>query len=114
MNFLMAPVYEVLFQKRMPRVLLEMKKLLQLSPKRRVGDWFLSKENTMIRVYGFTHRPYVLLVFLTLRMFALDLIRKRLTTEDEHFLSFRNLVDIKFPWVDGPFTIKNKSALPMI
>ena len=38
MNFLMAPVYEVLFQRRLPRVLLEMKKLLQLSPERRVGD----------------------------------------------------------------------------
>ena len=36
MNFLMAPVYNVLFQERLPRVLLEMKEILQLSPKRRI------------------------------------------------------------------------------
>ena len=70
MSFLMALVYEVLFQKRLPRVLLEMKKLLQLSPERRVGDWFLSMNNTVIRVYGFIHQLYVLLTFLTLKMFA--------------------------------------------
>ena len=41
MNALMAPVYEALFQKRLPRVLPEMKSLLQSSTERRVGDWFL-------------------------------------------------------------------------
>ena len=42
MNSLMAPVYEFLFQKWLPRVLPEMKIMLQSSPERRVGDWFLS------------------------------------------------------------------------
>ena len=54
MNVLIAPIYKVLFQKRMPRVLPEMKILLQLSPERRVGDWFLSEDNTVIRVHRFT------------------------------------------------------------
>ena len=70
----MYHVYEVLFQRRLPRVLLEMKKLLQLSGERRVGYWFLSKDNIVIRVDGFTHQLYFLLVFLTLRVFALERI----------------------------------------
>ena len=91
-----------------------MKTLLQLSPERRVGDWFLSEYSTVIRVCGFTHQPYVLLMFLKLRMFTLEVIRKRLTTKDEHFISFRKLTDIKFPWTVFPFTVKKKSALPMV
>ena len=55
MNSLMALVYEVLFQTRLPRVLPEMKRMLQLSPERRVWDWFLSIDTIVIRVYGFTH-----------------------------------------------------------
>ena len=86
MNILMAPVYEVLFQNRLPKVLPKMKSMLQLSPERRIGDWFLSEDHTVIRVYRFTNQPYVLPEFLTLRMFSLDLIRQRLTVEDEHFL----------------------------
>ena len=107
MNVLMAPVYECLFQKRLPGVLPEMKNLLQLSLERRVGDWLLSEDSTMVRVYVVTYQPYVLPVFLTLRRFSLELIRQRLTTKDEHFLSFRKLTKIKFPWTVGPFTVKN-------
>ena len=114
MNTLMAPVYEVLFQKRLPRVLPEMKIMLQLSPKIRVGDWFLSEYNTVISVYRFTHQPYVLPAFLTLSMFSLELIRKRLTAKNEKFISFRKHAYIKFPWVVGPFTVKIKLALPKV
>ena len=76
MNFLMAPVYNVFFQENLPKVLPEMKELLELSPERRVGDWFLSEHNTVIRVYRFSHQPYILLAFLRVRVFALELIRK--------------------------------------
>ena len=88
MNFLMELVYNVLFQEKLSRVLPEMKELLQLSHERRVGDWFLSKHNILIRVYGFSHQPHVLPAFLTVRVFALELNRKRLIVEDEHFLSY--------------------------
>ena len=89
MNSLMAPVYEVLFQERLSRFLPEMKGMLQSSPKITVRDWFLSEDNTVIRVYGFTRQPYVLPTFLTLRVFAIELIRQRLTVENEHFISFK-------------------------
>ena len=66
-----------------------MKRLLQLYSERRVGDRFLFEDNTVIMVYRFTHQQYVLPAFLTLRMFALELIKKRLIAEDEHVISFR-------------------------
>ena len=88
MNALMDPVYEVLFQKRLPRVSPNIESMLQSSLERIIGYWFLSENKTMISVYGFTCQPYVLPVFLTLRLFALELIRKRLTVENEHFISF--------------------------
>ena len=75
MNILMVLMYEILFQQRLPRVLPEMKFFSHLSHERRVGYWFLCEYSTVIRVYGFTHQPYVLPTFLTLRVFALELIR---------------------------------------
>ena len=47
-------------------------------------------------------------------MFALELIRQRLTAEEEHLLRFKKPSEVKFPWTVGPITIKNKSSLPMI
>ena len=88
MNFLMALVYNVFFQEILPRVLPKMKEILHLSPERIIGDWFISKHGIVIRVYGFVHQPYILPAFLTVRVFALELIRQRLIVQDEHFLSY--------------------------
>ena len=113
MNFLTAQVYNVLFQEKLPRVLPEMKELLQLSHEIRVGDWFLSKHNILIRVYGFAHQPHVLPAFLTVRVFALEL-KQRLIVEYEHFLRYKKPSGIKFPWKVGSLSIKSKAALPAI
>ena len=91
-----------------------MKELLQLSPERRVGDWFLSEHNNVIRVYGFSYQPYVPPTFLSMRVFALELIRQRLIVEYEHFLSYKKPSGINYPWTVGPLTIKSKASLPMI
>ena len=65
-------------------------------------------------MYGFTHPPYMSLAFLIHGVFFMDFIRKKLIVETKHFLKFKNSTDIKYPWAVGPFTIKNKTALPMI
>ena len=49
--------------------------------------------------------------FLTPRIFSLEFIIQKLIVENEHFLSFRNSYEIKFPLKVGPFIIKNKAAL---
>ena len=60
MNFFMAEIYNIFFQERLPRVFPEMKEILQRSPSKRIGDWFLSESKTIIRLYGFVHQPYSL------------------------------------------------------
>ena len=114
MNLLMEEVYKVFFQDKLPRVLPLMKETLHFSPYRRIWDWFLLEEHTIIKEYGFTHEPYIIPTFLMRRLFTLELIRHKLIVENEHFINFRKSLEIKFPWVVGPFIIKNKVALPVV
>ena len=113
MNLIMSEVYRVMFQDKLPRVFLEMEEVLQFIPSRRVRDWLLLKEHTIIRVYGFIHEPYIFPTFLTPRIFSLKFIKRKLIVENEHFLSFIKDFEIKFPLNVGPFIIKNKATLPV-
>ena len=101
----------MLFDEALPRVLEEMKCMMQSSPDDRVGDWFLYKDSTVLRIYGFTGEPYKLPAFLTPRIFALEFMRQRLHSEEEHFGAFKKYSNIKFPLKVGPFIFKNKGAL---
>ena len=68
----------------------------------------------MTRLYGFTQSPYRLPSFLNPRVFSMEFIRQKLTVEIEHFPKYKKSTDIKYPWVVGPLTIKNKDYLPMV
>ena len=81
MKFLMAEIYNLFFQERLPKVFPEMREILQLSHSKMIGDWFLAELGTIIRLYGFVHQPYILPAFLTARVFSLELIKKILTVE---------------------------------
>ena len=50
MNLLMSEVYQVLFQNKLHTMLSHMQEALQFSPDRKIGDWFLLEEHTIIRV----------------------------------------------------------------
>lgn len=106
MNFIMAGIYRVMFQNKLPRVLPEMEDVLQFALDRRMGDWVLLKEHTIIRVYGFVHELYILPAFLTPRIFSLEFIRKKLIVENEHFINFRKASEIKFPGKLGHLSLK--------
>ena len=110
----MSEMYKLLFDEMLPRVLEEMKIMLQSSSEDRIGDWFLYKDFTISRVYGFTGEPYKLPVFLTPRIFALEFMRARLCAEEEHFGAFKKSSNIKFPVKVGPFIFKNKSAFMIV
>ena len=71
MNSLMAEIYDIFFKERLPRMFPEMKEILQLSPSKMIGYWFLTEFEKIIRLYGFVHQPYVLPSFLTIRLFLL-------------------------------------------
>ena len=91
-----------------------MKEALRSSPGKRIGYCFLLEKGTIIRIYRFFHQPYKLPSFLTLRVFALEMMRQRMIVENEHFLSLKNSSKIKFPWAIVPFIIKNKDYLPLV
>ena len=112
-NLLMEEVYKVFFQNKFHRVLPKMQEDLQFDPNWKIGDWFLLQEHTIIRVCGFSHEPYIFPVFRAPRVFSLKFIRQKLILENEHFNSFKKDSKIKFPWVVGPFIIKNKVSLPL-
>ena len=109
-NTIMVEKYKLLFDDVLPRVLEEMKLMLQSSLEDRTGDWFLYKYFTVLRVYGFTGELYKLPIFLTPRIFALEFMKHRLCVEDEHFGPFKKSSNINFPLKVGPFIFKNKSS----
>ena len=113
-NTIMDEIYKLLFDDVLPRVLEDMRLMLQSSSEDRIGDWFLYKDFTVLRVYGIIGEPYRLPVFLTPRIFALDFMRQRLCVEEEHFGAFKKSSNVKFPLKVGPFIFKNKSALLII
>lgn len=71
-------------------------------------------EYTMIRVYGYEHQPYRPPTFLTPRIFSLEVLRKRLHSDELHFSSKKKTSTFKVPITVGPFTIKNKEAIVLI
>ena len=64
-----------------------MQEALQFAPDRKIGDWILFEEHTIIKVYGFTYEAYIFPSFLTPRVFYLDLVRQKLIVENEHFIT---------------------------
>ena len=113
-NTMMAEIDKLLFDDVLPRVLEEMRLMLQSSSEDKIGDWFLYKDFIVLRVYGFTGEPYRLPVFLTPRIFALEFMRQRLCVEEEHFGAFKKYSNVKFPLKVGPFIFKNKSDVLFI
>ena len=58
-----------------PRVNNYMKKILQLSKQYRIGDWYLYKNHTEIRIYWCELCPFKLPKYVPMRLFALEYFR---------------------------------------
>ena len=69
---------------------------------------------TVIRVYGCEEPPYKLPVFLTPRIFALEVLRQRLHSDELHFSSKKQTTNLKFPITVGSFTVRNKATIELI
>ena len=68
----------------------------------------------MIKIYGSEEKPYRLSIFLTPRIFSLELLRQRLHLNLIHFASRNQASSFKVPITLGPFTVKHKSAVELI
>ena len=71
-----------LFNPKEKRISKDMKAALQQEG---IGYWFSMQKYSVIRVYGFLAAPFMLLVYLTPSVFALELIRQRISADEEHF-----------------------------
>jgi hypothetical protein len=107
----MSKAYQIIYNEVPPRIIPECNKLLQLSPDKRVGDWYLFENYTETRVYGSELRPFLLSTFLTPRIFSLEFIRQRLNYDEIHFLSRKYKASFKLKKEVGPFIFNTKSTL---
>ena len=76
-----------------------------------IGDWFLMQNYLSIRVYGFLASPFMLPVYLTPLVFALELIRQRISADEEHFTAHRKDSWMKYPNNFRPFVVKKPTTL---
>ena len=86
-NEFASRVYFLIFEANYPRVPHHCQVYLHPQAKNQIGDWFLYHDYTMIRVYGFEEQPYKLPFFVTPRIFALEVLRQRLHSDELHFSS---------------------------
>ena len=85
-NEFMSIAYAITHDNPPPRIFLEQKDWLQFDEEDCIGDWYLFDDYTEIRVYGAEVPPYRLLVFPSMRVFALKFIRKNLKADQIHFV----------------------------
>ena len=100
-----------LFNPKEKRISEDMKVSLQQEC---IGDWFLMQKYSIIKVYGFLASPFMLPVYLTPLVFALELIRQRISADEDHFTSHQKDSWIKCPINFGPFVVKKPATLPMV
>jgi hypothetical protein len=109
----MSKAYQIIFNVKLPKVIEDMRIHLQ-NPEDRVGDWTLFINSTVIWVYGFHEFNYLLPIFLTPKIFALEFIRQRIIFETKNFIKYRSASNIKFPFVIVPFIVKSKTCLAQV
>ena len=61
-----------------PRISDDIKRILQLSKKYIVGDWYLYQNHTKIRLYGCELSPFKLPRYVPTRLFALEYYKQRI------------------------------------
>jgi hypothetical protein len=107
----MSKAYQIIYNQDPPRIFPECKKLLQLSPDIRVGDWYVFEHYTEIRIYGCQLAPFRLPVFMTPMIFSLEYIRQRLNSDEIHFVPNKYKVNFKLKKEVGPFIVNTRSTL---
>ena len=113
-NEFASRVYFLFFEVNYPRVPQHFQVYLHPQAENQIGHWFLYHDYIVIRVYGCEEQPYKLPVFLTPRIFALEVVRQRLHSDELHFSSKKKTSNFKFPITVGPFIVKNKAAIELI
>ena len=110
---IMSSIYKLIFGTSLTRMTEQMKTYLQNSNEL-VGDQFLYKEFTVLRVYGFENDPYRLPIFLTKRIFVLEFLRQRLHVKSEIFLKHKKASNTKFKYTIEHFLVNSTATLTVV
>jgi hypothetical protein len=70
-NKFLFNTYDLLMGHKRPRMHVSYQQKIQLHPSLRVGDWFVFKEFTVIRIYGIKLGPYQLPIYIPPILFSL-------------------------------------------
>jgi hypothetical protein len=70
-NHFMSTTFTIIHEEAPPRIFLDCKKLFHLSLNAKVGDWYIFRNHTKIRIYGVEVQPSKLPRFLTIINFSL-------------------------------------------
>lgn len=99
----MSAMYTLIHDTPLPRVILEMRHILQLNKDARTGDWYMAEDHTIITVYGFEKEPFKLPSFLTPRILVLEYVRHRMMVDHFLFAQHRKTITFPLPHDVGPF-----------
>jgi hypothetical protein len=97
-----------------PRMYVSYQQKLQLQPSLRVGDWFLFKVFTVIRIYGFELEPYQLPIYIPPRLFSLEYCRKILMADELLSLSKSKNDSFSLLAKVSSFLIKSRPSIDYI
>ena len=75
-----------------------------------MGDWYLYKDYTKIKLYGCELEPYKLPIYLTPRLFSLEFIRQSLNVDQVHFASHNRNQIFKIPQDVCPSVVKSRET----
>lgn len=106
------PIMNMLTSKTQPRIGPEIKRVMQLAKKSKVGYWYLYQNHTEIRIYGCELAPYKLPKYLPMKIFALEYFRKIISFDEIYFLAYMKKTQFKVKNQMGPFNCNNREAGP--
>lgn len=75
------------------------------------GDWFVFEEHSEIRLYGASVEPYRLPIFVPMRLFILEFIRKILNVDQVHFVPMKKGHMFKLAMTVGPFIVNMRQEI---
>jgi len=93
-----------------PRISANIKRVLQLLKQYKVGDWYLYQNHTEIRIYGCELPPYKLLMYLPMKLFALEYYRQMINSDEVHFVRAKKKAQLRIKDQLGPFICNNREA----
>jgi hypothetical protein len=104
------PVVSMLGGRPKPQINDEVQRILHLSDNTKTGDWYLYKDYTEIRVYGFELAPYKLPKYLPIIIFSLEYIRQIINSDDIHFVSIKKKQQLRIKGQIGSFICNNRGV----